>query len=79
MARKTRKKKKVSLVNKVKGHLVSAKNWVLDHANDHDFLPALLLLVVGSMLMFQCLNPWVTLGAAGMLVGAKKMWDIARW
>lgn len=78
MARKTRKKK-VSFIDKIKGHLVSAKNWVLDHVHDHDFLPAVLWLATGSMLMFQCLDPWVTLGAVGILVGVKKLWDIARW
>ena len=57
-----RKKKKLSLLGKVKSHLVDAKNWMVDHAHDDEFLPALLWLGGGFMLVFGCLNPWLVLG-----------------
>ena len=78
MARR-KSKKKISVWNRVKSHVVNAKDWVLDHVHDHDFLPAVLLLGLGAMLVFRCLDPWTTLGLASMLVGGKKMWDIAKW
>ena len=74
-----RKKKKLSLLNKVKSHLVNAKNWVLDHVNDHEFLPAVMWLGLGSVLLFKCLDPWTALGLPAVLLGGKKMWDIAKW
>ena len=78
MARK-KAKKKLSVFGKAKSHLVNAKNWVLDHVNDHDFLPAVLWVGVGAMLLFKCLDPWVTLGLVSLLIGGKKLWDIAKW
>ena len=78
MARR-KKAKKLSLLNRVKAHLVNAKKWVLDHVDDHDFLPAMIWLGLGSVLVFKCLDPWMALGLPSMLIGGKKLWDIARW
>ena len=77
--RKSKKKKKLSLWDKVKLNFHGAKDWVVDHVHDQDFLPALLWLGVGSMLVFNCLSPWLVLGLASVLVGGKKLWDISRW
>ena len=78
MARR-KAKKKLSLTDKVKAHVLNAKDWVVAHVNDPDFLPAMVWVLVGSMLVFKCVDPWVALGVASLLVGGKKLWDISRW
>lgn len=78
MARR-KAKKKLSFMNRVKGHVLNAKDWVVEHVSDQDFLPAMAWVLVGSMLVFKCIDPWVALGVASLLIGGKKLWDISRW
>ena len=78
MARR-KAKKKLSFMDKVKARVHSAKDWVVVHINDEDFLPAMAWVFVGSMLVFKCIDPWVALGVASLFIGGKKLWDISRW
>jgi hypothetical protein len=78
MARR-KAKKKLSFMDKVKGHIHNAKVWTIEHVNDPDFLPAMTWILVGSMLVFKCVDPWVALGVASLLIGGKKLWEISRW
>jgi len=79
MARRRKAKKKLSLIDKVKAKVNNAKDWIVSHVSDEDFLPAMAWVFVGSMLVFKCIDPWVALGVASLLVGGKKLWDISRW
>ena len=84
--RKSKKKASLSLWGRIKGGLSSGWSWVKDrlggvwdYLNDNEFMDGVLAVLLGGVLIFGCLNPWVALGWLSLLWGAKRIYDIVRY
>ena len=60
---------------------VSSRMWnkLMGTAVDDEFPLALGLMLTGGAIMVGCLDPWLLIGALGVLVGGHKLYHILKW
>ena len=84
--RRTRKKAPLSAWGKIKGAVSSTWSWSKDrlrgvwrYLDDNEFMDGVLSVLLGGVLIFGCLDPWVALGWLALLWGVKRIYDVTKY